>query len=438
MRSDSPGRRRGEAAIAVLGLAALILGLVTTSPTATTAGAQAVTVKPIAFPVQGTVSYTDTFGAPRSGGRTHEGTDLMGAKMQPLLAAVDGTVTRIRFDNLSTGGNSVVITAADGWTYHYVHVNNDTPGTDDGRATRDQAFPPSIQLGTAVSRGQVVAYMGDSGNAESTAPHLHFEIRQPPPPGGYTGTAINPYPSVRAAELGTTSGWQLRTTASSGPAEVSFSYGLQKGDRALLCDWDGDGLDESVIVRGTEWHLANGVPAGGTAGRFSFGQPGEIPLCGDVDRDGLDEPITFRSGGTWSVRAGFGAADPLAYTARYGLQAGDLPVVGDWDGDGDEDFAIFRNARWHMRSTGTRLGTTRAQFVYGMQPGDVPITGDWNGDGRDEAGIYRSGEWHLRSSASSVGVTAARVQIGRAGDQPVVGAWGQAGGPGVGTFRAKS
>ena len=156
-------------------------------------------VKPIAFPVDGPVTYTNTFGACRGTAceRTHEGQDLMGRKMLPLLAAVDGVVHRVSFNNLV--GNSVVLKDADGWTYHYIHVNNDTPGTDDAKATRDQAFPPNIVVGATVVKGQVVGYVGDSGNAESTGSHLHFEIREPAAPGTWTGVAIDAYESLLQA-----------------------------------------------------------------------------------------------------------------------------------------------------------------------------------------------------------------------------------------------
>ncbi|MBX3312971.1 MAG: M23 family metallopeptidase [Actinobacteria bacterium] len=162
------------------------------------AAAQAAgTTRAICFPVEGSVSYTDTWGAPRSGGRTHQGTDLMGSKMQKLLSTVDGTVVRLSYQNTSISGNYVYIRDADGWVYVYLHMNNDRPGTDDGQASYDQVFAPGLEVGTKVAAGEFIGYLGDSGNAEDAGAHLHFELHQPST--ATWGTAINPYPSVRGA-----------------------------------------------------------------------------------------------------------------------------------------------------------------------------------------------------------------------------------------------
>ena len=419
-------------------LLVILIALAGSPLAAPSAGAAAV-VKPIVFPVDGTVTYTDTFGACRDGcTRTHEGQDLMGKKMLPLLAAVDGVVHRITFNNTSSGGNSVTIRGADGWTYHYLHINNDTPGTDDGKASRAQAFPSNIVLGATVSRGQVVGYMGDSGNAEGTSPHLHFEIRQPALPGAYTGTPINPYESLKQAVIWSQpSSWDLRFTATAGAADVRFAYGLQSGDRGLLCDWDGDGADESVIVRNGTWHLRDGTATGITAGQLVFGTATDTALCGDVDGDGADEPALFRAG-RWTIRTGFGAGDAVAWTPVYGMEPGDKPVLGDWDGDGDDDLAIHRSGTWYIRSRGTNLGSTVATFPYGRQAGDKPIAGDWDGDGDDDAGIFRWGEWHLRSTAQASGATVAAFTFGSGNGQPVVGDGSDPMRPGIGTFRPKA
>jgi hypothetical protein len=153
-----------------------------------------VVIRKIVLPVQGSFSYSDDFGDPRSGGRTHEGNDLMVPKLRPLLAAADARVRRVNIDDGANEGNMLTLRDDDGWEYRYIHINNDTPGTDDGANPLEHAFAAGIEVGARVTAGQVVAFAGDSGNAEGTSSHLHFEIRQP------DGTPVNPYPSLRIAQ----------------------------------------------------------------------------------------------------------------------------------------------------------------------------------------------------------------------------------------------
>src|SRR2546423_305077 len=135
---------------------------------------------------------SDDFGAPRAGGRTHQGNDLMGAKLDHEVAVVDGTVSWVRIeDGTGISGNMLKLTAKDGWFFYYIHINNDTPGTDDGANPAEYRFAPGIGEGSKVKAGDLIAYMGDSGDAESTGPHLHFEVHQP------DGTPVDPYTSLR-------------------------------------------------------------------------------------------------------------------------------------------------------------------------------------------------------------------------------------------------
>lgn len=157
-----------------------------------TVAAQVSAVRTMIFPVIGAVTYYDDFGNPRSGGRTHEGNDLMGKKMLPLVAAVDGTIINVNYPEESWG-YSVTIRDKDDFTYHYLHMNNDTPGTDDGLGDGMNAYAPDIKQGNKVVKGQLIGYMGDSGNAETTQAHLHFEIRQP------NHEAYSPYQSLQNA-----------------------------------------------------------------------------------------------------------------------------------------------------------------------------------------------------------------------------------------------
>jgi hypothetical protein len=148
-------------------------------------------MRAIHFPVEGEVHFYDDFGNARVG-HTHQGNDVIGDQLQPLLSAVDGTVTKLVNDRPGgTAGNYLVIEDAQGWEYRYLHVNNDTPGTDDGANPPEWRF--AVRVGQHVVAGQHVAWMGDSGNAEGTHTHLHFEIRTP------SGTPIDPWTSLRLA-----------------------------------------------------------------------------------------------------------------------------------------------------------------------------------------------------------------------------------------------
>jgi murein DD-endopeptidase MepM/ murein hydrolase activator NlpD len=95
--------------------------------------------------------------------------------MTEVYAAAAGTVIHVGTNRLS--GRNVRIEHQDGWTSHYVHLNNDNPGTDDGDAPWSLTVAPGVEVGVHVEAGQLIAWVGDSGNAESTTPHTHFELR---------------------------------------------------------------------------------------------------------------------------------------------------------------------------------------------------------------------------------------------------------------------
>jgi murein DD-endopeptidase MepM/ murein hydrolase activator NlpD len=138
-----------------------------TNPRASGAGF----VDTIVCPVVGGSAYGDTWGAPRSGGRRHQGVDMLAPTGTPLQAVISGTVAH---RNNRLGGITISLLGDNGNRYYYAHLvgYEGVPGR--------------------VEQGQVIGYIGDTGNATGT-PHLHFEIR----PNG--GVPVNPYPSVRSA-----------------------------------------------------------------------------------------------------------------------------------------------------------------------------------------------------------------------------------------------
>jgi murein DD-endopeptidase MepM/ murein hydrolase activator NlpD len=130
----------------------------------------------VLFPVVGPVWFDDTWGAERSGGRVHQGVDFIAAWGTPIIAAEGGTVARIGWDVL--GGWRVSILGASGTYYYYAHL---------------AAYPEGLELGDAVGTGELLGWVGDTGNA-SGVPHLHWEVHP------YNGDAVNPYPFARALQ----------------------------------------------------------------------------------------------------------------------------------------------------------------------------------------------------------------------------------------------
>jgi hypothetical protein len=203
------------------------------------------------FPLAGPRSFTDTFGAPRDGGRLHRGVDIFAEKLTPVVAVADGTVR-----NVSTGeraGRYIVLEHTDGWSSYYLHLNNDSPGTDDG--LQDERVP-GIVVGARVAAGDPLDYVGDSGNAEETPSHLHFELHNP------DGEAINPYPHLLAAEAAPDAQVEQALLGASDPLRAP-------GGTEVIGHFDpGDGfaaglwVNDDVAYLGT-WGRAGACPATG-------------------------------------------------------------------------------------------------------------------------------------------------------------------------------
>jgi murein DD-endopeptidase MepM/ murein hydrolase activator NlpD len=139
--------------------------------------------------MQGPCWFSDDWGDPRGAGRRHEGTDLFAGVGSYVYAVVDGTLTRRAWDQPGLrSGNAWWLTAADGsgTYYFYAHLAD---------------FAPELSVGSRVEAGQIIGFMGNTGN--SAFPHLHFEVH----PDG--GGAVNPYPLLRSLG-GCRSGEQYR------------------------------------------------------------------------------------------------------------------------------------------------------------------------------------------------------------------------------------
>jgi peptidoglycan hydrolase-like protein with peptidoglycan-binding domain len=152
---------------------------------------------PLFFPVGGTATTGSKthYWASRADG-IHHAQDIMAPKMTPLYAVAAGTVQYVNWSRDPLNPNparccSLVLAHDDGWKSWYLHMNNDTPGTDDGLGW---GIAPGIAPGVQVQAGQLIGWVGDSGNAENTSPHLHFELHD------QADVIVDAFLSLRAAE----------------------------------------------------------------------------------------------------------------------------------------------------------------------------------------------------------------------------------------------
>jgi murein DD-endopeptidase MepM/ murein hydrolase activator NlpD len=126
-------------------------------------------------PINAATSFSDTWGAPRSGGRIHKGVDMIAARNAPLVAIESGVITRT--SNSSLGGLSIYLTGVSGARYYYAHL---------------ESFANGVSGGSSVQVGDTVGFNGSSGNAPDYLPHLHFQYAPP------ASDWVNPYPLVKA------------------------------------------------------------------------------------------------------------------------------------------------------------------------------------------------------------------------------------------------
>ncbi len=162
---------------------------------------------------------------------------------------------------------------------------------------------------------------------------------------------------------------------------------------------------------------------------FSFGDTGSgtYRLFGDWNGDGIDTAATFKNG-DWKLASanidGGGTVNKFSFG-----RAGDIPIVGDWDGDGIDTVGLFRgNGNWYLGTSNTARGGNPIPFIFGIV-GDIPVVGDWNGDGSDTIGIFRDDGsysfilWYLGSSNEAGGGSLTYVGFGAEGDLPLIGSW---------------
>ena len=238
--------------------------------------------------------------------------------------------------------------------------------------------------------------------------------------------------------------------------DACYAFGLPS-DQPIMGDWNGDGKKKIGVKRGSQWYLdfnGNGRWDGcgttpDTDRCYTFGFPSDIPVAGNWDGslNKADKIGVFRDGqwfldfngdGIWN---GCGSTSVTDRCFAFGLPT-DMPVVGDWNGDGISKIGVFRSGNWYLDypGTGTWVGcgapgiTSQDSCIAFGLAGDIPVVGNWNGsaDGRPKIGVFRSGNWYLDYPGTGTWVGCGApiitsedscITFGLAGDVPIVGNW---------------
>jgi len=237
--------------------------------------------------------------------------------------------------------------------------------------------------------------------------------------------------------------WLLRTSNAAGSPNLTFTFGGQPGDLPVAGDWNGDGRTDLGIYR--DGTFLRGVITTTSAcprcfplttieaiDPLPFGQAGDQPIAGDWNGDGIDDVGVYRSNdSTFLLRVPETAivfpchgCPPqtvnriTTVTHQFGTP-GDLPVAGNWDGDGKDSVGVFHDGVFSVTND---FFETNGSSVFGFI-GDRPLTGDWTGTGTRRLGLF-----HPPTSTMSLETKLGEgpdinFTFGVASDLPVAGHW---------------
>jgi hypothetical protein len=302
------------------------------------------------FPVLGSSSFSNDYDADRSNGK-HRAIDIIANKHQPVVSATDGTIVYVPYPQ-PDWGYAVVVRSTDNQCLWYIHLNNDNRGTDDGKGGGMKAYAPDVAAGNPVKKGQLLGWVGDSGNAESTVSHLHFSVHNLTESsctsgGEHGNTPVNPYNALRNASRISKPVDYPQLPNELLPFNTWYKYKLNIARGNLT----GDIQDELVVGTG-------------------FGQTPKIRVF-DSAKQQID---------------GFYASDTAA---TYGVDV----AVGDIDGDEvNEIIAGYRTEEAPMvavfkktQDTPSLVYEKVAEFTaFEGNTSPRVTTGDVDGDGNDE------------------------------------------------------
>jgi hypothetical protein len=305
----------------------------------------------------------------------------------------------------------------------------------DGQADVILVNPSSVNVALSTGTGFAPQTRWYAGQFRS-----EYNTTTAPPPAASL-------PRARTSSVGVfrpANRWLLRTAAAAGDPDINFQFG-EAGDVPLIGDWDGDGVATIGVVRAEgddlRWRLRNSMSAGPPDLDFVFGSAasGDQPVTGDWDGDGRTTiGVVRRDEATdalrWLLRQS-NSPGPADLTFSYGfVSKQDMPVVGDWDGNGTTTIGVFRTiagaGQWFLRNSNS-VGVNDLYVQFG-NPLDLPVVGDWVGNGVTTVGVFRPAgtpsnpdprpQWLMRDHNSTDGPDL-DFFFGSPGDIPLTGKW---------------
>ncbi len=231
----------------------------------------------------------------------------------------------------------------------------------------------------------------------------------------------------------------------SSPFSDEASVSLPGEWRPVAGDFAGTGAADFTVFRRDRglWLIRGGSP-------IAFGAAADVPVVGDYDGDGLSDIALWRpSTGVWSVLHSSDGYQPgSVLQVQWGSQAkGDVPVPGDYDGDGRTDIAVWRrgSGMWYILPSGDEYSAASALAIqWGIaRQNDVPVQADYDGDGATDIAVWRAktGQWCILRSSDGFSASSPQVLqwgIGRQKDVPVPGDYDGDGLADIGVWRRTS
>jgi hypothetical protein len=345
-----------------------------------------------------------------------------------LLSIPEGTYYFVVVSYNAIGGISGPSAEVSGVVHNRYLPATTAPNFDADKGTDLTVWRPSTGAWTWLSSTTGLTTSGASGIVWGSA-----TLGDVPLSGDIDGDGINDVIVWRAS----TGTWFWLTSTSGYSGGGSKAWGSQAlGDVPMLSDIDGDGADDLVVWRASTgtwyWLTSSSEYDYAVAGAVQWGSRtfGDVPMLGDLDGDGRADLVVWRAtNGTWYwLSSSSGYAYASARAVQWGNSAlGDQPLIGDFDGDHRSDLAVWRASTglwyWLLSSTGYAYAAARSVQWGNQSLGDRPYLVDMDGDGKADPCVWRTSTstWYwLNSSMGYASAGARQFGSSSAGDIPVL------------------